>query len=44
MRYNLSGYDVHYFELAKRLILPLATADRGMKSAAKRHRVAIYAP
>lgn len=43
-RYNLSGYDVHYFELAKRLNLPLATADRGIKSAAKRHQIAIYAP
>jgi predicted nucleic acid-binding protein len=41
-RYNLSVYDVHYIELARRLELPLATADRGMKAAARRQRLPIY--
>jgi len=43
-RYNLSVYDVHYFELARRLEAPLATADRGLRSAAQRHRVPLYQP
>jgi len=43
-RYNLSVYDVHYFELARRLEAPLATADRGLRAAARRHRVPLYQP
>ena len=43
-RYNLSVYDVHYFELANRLEAPLATADRGLRAAARRHRVRLYQP
>ena len=41
-RYNLSGYDVHYFELAMRLDLPVATSDRGIRSAARAHRITLY--
>ena len=43
-RYNLSVYDVHYFELARRLDLPLATTDRGLRAAARRHRVPLHHP
>jgi len=43
-RYNLSVYDVHYFELARRLELPLATLDRGLKAAARRHHVPLHQP
>ena len=43
-RYNLSVYDVHYFELARRLEAPLATADHGLRAAARRHRVPLYQP
>ena len=42
MRYSLSAYDVHYLELARRLDLSIATADRGLKTAARRHRVRLY--
>ena len=41
-RYNLSGYDVHYLELARRLNMPIATNDRGIRSAARAHRIALY--
>jgi predicted nucleic acid-binding protein len=39
MRYGLTAYDVHYLELARRLGEPLATLDRGLRSAARAHRI-----
>ena len=41
-RYHLSGYDAVYFELAKRLNLPIASADRGIRSAAANHGVPVF--
>lgn len=40
-RYRLSGYDAVYLELARRLDLPIASADRGVRSAAAQHGIAI---
>ena len=42
-RYRLSGYDALYLELARRLVLPIASADRGIRSAAARHGVPVFA-
>ena len=39
---DVSGYDVHYLELATRLDLPIATSDRGIQSAARAHRISLY--
>lgn len=32
-RYHLQGYDVIYFELARRLAMPIASLDGGIKTA-----------
>jgi predicted nucleic acid-binding protein len=32
-RYHLQGYDVVYFELARRLTIPIASVDGGLKTA-----------
>jgi len=32
-RYHLQGYDVVYFELARRLTIPIASIDGGIKTA-----------
>ena len=32
-RYHLQGYDVVYFELARRLTMPIASIDGGIKTA-----------
>ena len=32
-RYHLQGYDVIYFELARRLTIPIASLDGGIKTA-----------
>ena len=32
-RYHLQGYDVIYFELARRLAIPIASLDGGIKTA-----------
>ena len=32
-RYHLQGYDVVYFELARRLTMPIASLDGGIKTA-----------
>lgn len=37
--YMLQGYDAVYFDTAKRLGVPLATLDRGQKSACGHHGV-----
>ena len=37
--YMLQGYDAVYFDLAKRLGIPLASLDRGHKSACRAHGV-----
>lgn len=34
--YHLQGYDAVYFDLAKRLGIPIASVDRGIRSACKR--------
>ena len=39
LRYHLQGYDVIYFELARRLGIPIATIDGGMKTACGVFRV-----
>lgn len=39
LRYHLQGYDVIYFELARRLGVPVATLDSGMRTACGIFRV-----
>jgi predicted nucleic acid-binding protein len=39
LRYHLQGYDVVYFELARRLGAPVATLDGGMRTACGIFRV-----
>ena len=39
LRYHLQGYDVVYFELARRLGVPVATLDGGMRTACGIFRV-----
>lgn len=39
LRYHLQGYDVVYFELARRLGIPIAALDRGIKTACAIFRV-----
>jgi predicted nucleic acid-binding protein len=39
LRYHLQGYDVVYFELARRLGIPIATVDGGIKTACGVFRV-----
>lgn len=41
-RYRLSGYDTVYLELARRLDLPIASADRGIRSAAAHHGISVF--
>lgn len=41
-RYRLSGYDAIYLELARRLNLPIASVDRGIRSAATHHGVPVF--
>jgi predicted nucleic acid-binding protein len=38
-RYMLAGYDTVYFDLARRLGVPLASLDRGQRSACGHHGV-----
>jgi predicted nucleic acid-binding protein len=44
LRFHLQGYDAVYFELARRMGMPIATIDRGMRQACKTHRVALWMP
>jgi predicted nucleic acid-binding protein len=39
LRYHLQGYDVVYLELARRLGVPVATLDGGMRTACETFRV-----
>lgn len=39
LRYHLQGYDVVYFELARRISVPIATLDGGMRTACGMFRV-----
>ena len=39
LRYHLQGYDVVYFELARRLGVPIATLDSGIRTACGIFRV-----
>jgi predicted nucleic acid-binding protein len=39
LRYHLQGYDVVYFELARRLSVPIATLDGGIRTACETFRV-----
>jgi len=43
-RYHVQGFDTVYLDLALRLKLPLATIDRGLRSAARRWKVALLEP
>lgn len=43
-RLRLQAIDVLYFDLASSLALPIATVDRGLRSAAKAHGVALVTP
>lgn len=43
-RYHVQGFDAVYLDLAVRLKVPLATIDRGLRSAARRWNVALMAP
>jgi predicted nucleic acid-binding protein len=40
-QYHVQGFDSIYLDLAARLKLPLATIDRGLRSAARRNKVAL---
>ena len=40
--FRLSGYDAQYLELARRLSLPIATLDKGLRKAARKAGVPIY--
>ena len=39
LRYHLQGYDVVYFELARRLGIPIAALDSGIRTACEIFRV-----
>jgi len=39
--YNLQGYDAVYFDLAKRLNIPIASLDKGIKTACKSYGVTL---
>jgi len=43
-RYGLQAIDAIYLDLALALDLPIATIDRGLRSAAKAHGVLLVAP
>lgn len=43
-RYHLQGFDAIYFDLAVALELPIATLDRGIKSASARFGVTLFEP
>lgn len=42
--YNLQGYDALYFHLARERALPIATLDRGIRSACRRFEVELLEP
>jgi predicted nucleic acid-binding protein len=44
LRYHLQGSDVVYFELARRLGVPVATLDGGMRTACGMFRVKLLVP
>lgn len=44
LHYELQAGDALYLELALRTGLPLATLDRGLRAAARRHSVALFEP
>jgi len=37
--YNLQGYDTVYVDLAQRLSIPVATVDKGIRTACRNHAV-----
>jgi predicted nucleic acid-binding protein len=43
-RYHVQGFDAVYLDLAARLKLPIATIDRGLRSAARRWQIALLMP
>lgn len=43
LRYYLQGYDAVYFELARRLKVPIATLDGGIRTACAAHKVELLA-
>jgi predicted nucleic acid-binding protein len=42
--YHLQGYDSVYFDLAKRLNVPIASTDGGMRTACRSHGVELWSP
>ena len=38
LRYHLQGYDALYFELARRLDVPIASLDSGIRTACEAHK------
>jgi predicted nucleic acid-binding protein len=38
-RYHLQGYDAVYFELARRLLVPIASLDGGIRAACRAHKL-----
>lgn len=44
IRHQLTSYDASYLELARRLSLPMATADRNLLQAARQTRTPLFAP
>ncbi len=40
--FHLQGYDAVYFELARRLNVPIATSDGGMRTACRVHGVKLW--
>ena len=43
-RFKLESYDAAYLDLAMRIGAPLATSDLGLRRAARRARVGLFAP
>lgn len=42
--FHLQGYDVVYFDLAKRLRVPIASTDGGIRTACRTHGVDLWRP
>lgn len=42
--YHLQGYDSVYFDLAKRLRVPIASTDGGIRTACRSHHVELWSP
>jgi predicted nucleic acid-binding protein len=44
VQYNLQAYDTVYFDLARTMEYPIATLDKGIRSACERFNVELFTP